>query len=468
MSHVIIGGGIAGLSTAFYLSKQTGVSRIVVLESSKRLGGWIDTTRNGDGTIYEHGPRTIRPKGPQGANTLELVETLGLTDRVRAVKAGHPSTINRMVCVDGALHKLPSSYNSLFKRLPPFKKALVLAGLQELRAPVKRGEDTPIFEFISRRFGEDIAQYAVDPLVRGICAGNARELSVHFIASYLHEKEQADGSFIKGYLKDSAKAWFSPTPETVAQKSDLARLAKSEKWAVWGLEGGLETLTEALAQHLKEKGVEIFTEAQVQNITFKGGTCIVNSGSSLTCDKLTLALPSFAAATLTNDISPELSDALAEIPYVDVAVVNLEFKGDILKEEGFGFLVPSNQPQPILGCIFDTCTFKQGRRTILTVMMGGAWFNSLLKGKSELEIETLALETVSKVLNFKEQPVRSKTMILKQCIAQYTVGHTRRVRTARDIIREKGLPLSIVGSSYDGVGINDTIMSARNSVESTA
>ena len=72
--------------------------------------------------------------------------------------------------------------------------------LQELRAPVKRGEDTPIFEFISRRFGEDIAQYAVDPLVRGICAGNARELSVHFIASYLHEKEQADGSFIKVIL----------------------------------------------------------------------------------------------------------------------------------------------------------------------------------------------------------------------------------------------------------------------------
>ena len=107
----------------------------------------------------------------------------------------------------------------------------------------------------------------------------------------------------------------------------------------------------------------------------------------------------------------------------------------------------------------------QGRRTILTVMMGGAWFNALLQGKSETEIERLALETVSRVLKFQDQPVRTRTKILKQCIAQYTVGHLKRVATARNIIQQGRLPLSIVGSSYDGVGINDTIMSARKHVE---
>ncbi|XP_023334507.1 protoporphyrinogen oxidase [Eurytemora carolleeae] len=433
MSHVIVGGGVAGLATAFYLTKQSGVKRITVLESSKRLGGWIDTTRNKDGILYEHGPRTIRPVGPQGANTLAMVQELGLSDKVRSVKLGEPSTINRMVYVNGELYKLPSTLISLFK-------SVVL------------------------RFGEDIAQYAVDPLVRGICAGNSREISVHFIAKYLHELEQSSGSVLKGYLKDYFKNKLFPIPKTKEEECDLVKLARSEHWSVWGLENGLTTLTEALKDKLLKLGVEIFTDYKVQDLYFRKEVCMVNG--SIPCDKLTLAQPSFAAAQLLKDSSLplELHESLATIPYVDVAVVNLEFKGNILKNPGFGFLVPSNQPEPILGCIFDTCTFKQGDRTIFTVMMGGAWFNSLFKDKTQAEIECTALETVQRILKFQDKPTRSKTKILRNCIAQYTVGHLARVKTARDIINQGRLPLSIVGSSYDGVGINDTILSARRSV----
>lgn len=463
MSHVIVGGGIAGLSTAFYLLKQAGTKRIVVLESSKRLGGWIDTTRNEDGIIYEHGPRTVRPAGVQGANTLAMIEELGLTDRVRSVKYGEPSTTNRMIYTQGKLHKLPSTLLSVFMNLPPFEKPLVLSLIRELRAPVKKGSDTPLFEFISRRFGEDVAQYAVDPLVRGICAGNSREVSVHFIAKYLHQLEQRSGSIVKGYAADYLKGLMFPPPKTQAENCDLVKLARLEKWAVWGLENGLTTFTETLVDYLREKGVEIFTDTQIQDIHVRGSSCIVNAGSTIICDKVTMAQPSFAAAQLCKDVSPDLSRSLSSIPFVDVAVVNLEFKGNILSEEGFGFLVPSNQPEPILGCIFDTCTFKQGNRTLLTVMMGGAWFNQLFKTKTQEELEAIALSTVSSILNIAQSPVRTKTKILRECIAQYTVGHLERVAAARTAISQDALPMSLVGSSYDGVGINDTILSARNS-----
>ena len=94
MSCTVLGGGISGLAAAHYLSKLPHVKEVVVLESTKRLGGWINSTRE-DGLVYEHGPRTVRPPGPQGANTLNLVQELGLVDKVKPIKYGHPATINR-------------------------------------------------------------------------------------------------------------------------------------------------------------------------------------------------------------------------------------------------------------------------------------------------------------------------------------------------------------------------------------
>jgi len=464
MSHVIIGGGIAGLSTAFYLLKQSSVKRIVVLESSSRLGGWIDTTRNKDGTIYEHGPRTVRPVGPQGANTLQMIQELGLVDRLRSIKYGHPSTTNRMILKDGKLHKLPADLISQFKRLPPFQNPLAFYILKEMIRPAPKDSDVPLFEFIRRRFGEDVANYAVDPLVRGICAGSSKEISVHFIAKYLHALEQKHRSIVKGYMIDWMKYKMFPETMTEAQNCDIVKQARSERWSVWGLENGLTTFTEHLEKYLRDRGVEIYTDYDIKNIKVSEGSCIVEGDKTLICDKLTLALPAFEAAKLTSGLNTELSSKLEAIPFVDVGVVNIMFKGNILKNEAFGFLVPSNQPEPILGCIFDTCSFRQGNCTILTLMMGGAWFKQLYANKSKEEMVETGMKTVSKLLGITETPIDIKAKVLRQCIAQYTVGHLDRVNKARQIINKEKLPMTIVGSSYDGVGINDTILSARKSV----
>ncbi len=95
MSFTVLGGGVSGLAAAHYLTKLPTAKEIILVESSKRLGGWINTSRHDDGVMFEHGPRTVRPAGPQGANTLELVEELGLADKVKPIKYGHPATVNR-------------------------------------------------------------------------------------------------------------------------------------------------------------------------------------------------------------------------------------------------------------------------------------------------------------------------------------------------------------------------------------
>ena len=97
---------------------------VTVYEATSRLGGWIQTTKQND-LILEHGPRTIRPVGPQGVNTLELIENLGLTSKIKPIPYGHPSTKNRMIYVDGKLMKLPTSMKNLFIKQEPFDRYIL-------------------------------------------------------------------------------------------------------------------------------------------------------------------------------------------------------------------------------------------------------------------------------------------------------------------------------------------------------
>eukprot|EP00090_Calanus_glacialis_P005667 TRINITY_DN14382_c0_g1_i1.p1 TRINITY_DN14382_c0_g1~~TRINITY_DN14382_c0_g1_i1.p1 ORF type:complete len:468 (+),score=114.37 TRINITY_DN14382_c0_g1_i1:50-1453(+) len=464
MTLCVLGGGIAGLTAAHYALNNPAVKRIVVLESSSRLGGWIQTTRNPDGVLYEKGPRTVRPAGPQGANTLALVEDLGLADSVRPITYSHPSSTNRLVLVGGKLHKLPSTLSSVFRNLPPFSRPLALAVFKDLLSPRIKCEDTSLYEFVARRLGNDIAQYAIDPMVRGICAGDSKQVSVHFIAKYLHQMEQETGRITFGVARDYLKGLVVKPEVPMAEHLELVKQARGEKWAVWGLENGLESLVETLQKSLIDRGVEIKTGVSVENIALNNRQVVVSCDDDISCDKLVLALPAFKAAPLVQGISSELGSLLASIPFVDVALVNIEYKGKVLDHQGFGFLVPSNQPEQLLGCIYDSCTFPQGNRTVLTVMIGGAWYREMVGSKTADEVQIMAVEEISRILNIKASPVRCDTSILPQCIAQYTVGHRDRVEKARAVISKSDLPLALAGSSYDGPGINDTIVSAKNSV----
>ena len=467
MTLCILGGGVAGLAAAHYAVQSSVYGRIVLVEAASRLGGWVHTVRHRDGVLYEKGPRTVRPAGAVGANTLALVSDLGLEDRVRPVTYSHPSATNRLVLVDNKLHRLPSSLASLFKTLPPFSRPLALAALRDLAAPRVECEDCSLHDFVSRRLGPELAEFAVSSLVRGICAGDSREVSVHFIARYLHQLEQQCGRITLGVARDWLRGWLRPEVRTAEEEREIVKRARGEHWAVWGLENGLETLVETLRDSVTSQGVEIMTDVEVDALETDGPRLVLSAGglqSPLTADKVVLAVPAFQAARLVAGVSPQLSSLLAQTPFVDVAVVNMEFRGKVLDHQGFGFLVPQSQPQPLLGCIYDSCTFPQGNRTLLTVMTGGAWYQTMVGDRPAQEVEQEMVEEVRRILNISARPVRAHTSLLPQCIAQYTVGHTGRLRRAREEIQRSRLALALAGSSYDGVGINDTIMSAKHAV----
>ena len=148
---------------------------------------------------------------------MELIEDLGIEDKIIPIKYGHPATVNRMVCVNGQLHKLPSNFKSIFFRQPPFSRPLILAGVKEFFTPQKVCDDESIYSFVQRRFGTEVATFAIDPMVRGVCAGDAKAISAKaFVAGPMFNLEQNYGSVFRGMLKRKLKG---ESPKIVPSKS---------------------------------------------------------------------------------------------------------------------------------------------------------------------------------------------------------------------------------------------------------
>uniref|UniRef100_A0A6A7FRL0 Protoporphyrinogen oxidase n=1 Tax=Hirondellea gigas TaxID=1518452 RepID=A0A6A7FRL0_9CRUS len=459
----VLGGGITGLSAAYYLKHlQPHKGAVILFEASSRLGGWINSEILRDGTRLEIGPRTLRATGAAGANSLAMAHHLGLENKIIPVRYGHPTTRNRMIQVGGELHTLPSSLKTAFQTTPPFSKPLVLSLLHDLRAAKVSNNDESLYSFVNRRFGSEVADYIIDPLTRGVFAGNARELSVKSLGKVLHEYEQTHGGVVKGALMNL----FTIKKKDPLLKNELVRKARTEKWAVWSMTSGIGTLVDSLTNRLILDGVEIRKNSKVDTIKSDRGKMIIKCGSEISIvDHIISCLSSKDMSSIVG-LNFQLKSFLEKIPFVTVGVVNLVYEGNsIVKQAAFGYLVPSSEPSNVLGVIFDTCAFPQENKTVLTVMMGGYWFNSLFGyNPSKDVLLNAAILEVHNTLHIKTEPCSAKVSILQDCIPQYVVGHTEAVENARQLLIKDNVPMKLAGNSYDGVGVNDSIMSARNAV----
>ncbi|KAK7886688.1 hypothetical protein WMY93_026309 [Mugilogobius chulae] len=401
----VLGGGIGGLAAAHYLSRSAQPTKVIVLEASSRFGGWLWSNRRSDGAVFELGPRGVRPVGPVGRNTLNLVEELGLQSEVIPVTYSHVASQNRFLFVKGRLWKMPSGLSGLLKTTPPFSRPLLPQLLREVFVSRGKEEDESLHAFVSRRFGAELADIAVDSLCRGVFAGDCRKLSVRACFPDLHRAEQSRGSVLLGMLLGSGgRADVAP--------GLLAQRAQRERWAQWSLLRGVQSLPEALVVRLKEQSVELLCETPVRRLEDTG------TGWS-----------------------------------------------------GFGHLLPSSEDPGLLGVVYDSEFFPQHNSpdresTRLTVMMGGAWFQQVFGDPDQVDLDLLlskAVSAVSRQLGLSQSPVWSSVVLHRDCIPQYQQGTHTEAHAA--VHQRLGLPLSLVGSSYDGVSVNDVIFSGRTAVD---
>ena len=461
---VVIGGGISGLSAAFKLAENPR-NEVVLLEASRHVGGWIKTIRAKDGALVELGPRSLRTVGVQGKFTLDMVSRLGLDSEVLAVLPSNKAAGRRFIYTEKhGMVELPSGPSWLIKTKPPFTRPLLSAVIRELRTPPSN-KDESVHTVISSRLNKEVADYIGDPMCHGIFAGNAHELSFRACFPRFNHLIEKHGSLLRGMVKEKSDPVSADAPE-------LVKRAMRERWQFYTLRNGLSSFPERLAQKLKEVGVKVLTEHPCSHVTFSSnGAKVVTDGSeskSFHADHIISAVRSDVLASMLGQEHADLASMLCSIPFVDVGVVNVQYQNDVMPshyKEAFGYLVPPHVQSKVLGVVFDSSVFpslggshKSGTR--LTVMLGGHLFFKLYGDANKVDATVMtkaALESLQDHLGIKDIPIECITSIHQKCIPQYTIGHSERAANISAYLTKNDLPLTALGSSYNGASVADCV-----------
>lgn len=451
VDFLIVGGGITGLALGWYLKKRHGTTKsIKILEGADRAGGWIRTSHT-KGYLFEQGPRSCRTKGT-GVDTLQLIEELGLCDQVIAASK---AAQRRYLYVDGRLQELPRSLSSFLSS--PLMKGVIPALWNDFWLPRGDGSDETIAEFIGRRLSPEVAERLVDPLVSGIYAGDIHQLSMNSCFPEIYQYEKECGSLIRGMFR---------TKDTNAKvKSPFVHAWLKEP--IFSLKAGMGLLVERLQHHLNE---ELLLSTTVEGLSISENRVNVRcrGGTAWNADIVFLAVPARPAKNILF-----AGHASSRYPVEDatVAVVNMGWRNDVLKHQGFGYLIPSREKEKLLGVVFDSSAFPEQNtkmsKTRLTVMLGGSRHREIADMASD-QIEELALEGVQRHLGIYGQPDAMQTTVAREAIPQYILGHQAMVKELKDEVSRKFLGRVVLcGSAWHGVAVNDCIANAKRASQAS-
>ncbi|CAG8525318.1 702_t:CDS:2 [Paraglomus brasilianum] len=466
----ILGGGISGLSTAWYLSRSLPKScKITIIEASNRLGGWIQSRRHGEqGILFEYGPRTLRPGGLGGLAVLELIKSLNLIPSLITIPKTHPAALNRYIYYPDRLNKLPHSLLSLAPSLSrAFIRKAIPGILREPFVKPANTDDESITAFIARRFNSHIADNIMSAVIHGIYAGDANQLSVRSVFPSLYYYEHYYGSVLKGLMRGLKE---------VEDKKELERelgecvgdlINDMSKISIFSFKDGIQMIVDALERELRKKeNVAIKMGEKVVKLEIENEKAKVYTESSVFPSSHIIS--TLSSHILSRILTPTLP-YLSQTPSVTVAVVNLAYSNpSLLPVTGFGYLIPASIPNNIysaLGVVFDSDAVPSQDKvniTKLTVMLGGHYYYGMNSIPNEDELLSHARWVVSNHLGIREEPMLWNVTIQRECISQYQVGHLDRMRELHHSIRNMcGGRLSVAGASYLGVSVNDIVLNSR-------
>ena len=445
---IVVGGGISGLATAFDL-QQRGYT-VEVLEATQRAGGVIGS-RHRDGIMYETGPNSTLDTTPL-INT--LLADLGIAgERVDA----NAVAATRFIVRGGRLVPLPMSPQA-FLTTPVFSLGAKLRLLREpFIAMTPAGVDESIADFVRRRLGVEFLDYAIDPFVAGVYAGDPEEISVGAAFPRLLAIEQKYGSLIKGQIKGARER------KANAEKSKNAAMSFSFR-------NGMQALTDALARALPwiEFGVRV--ERVVRNAdgsmtveATRGGTPIARRARAAV-----IAAPAYAAAAMIAGPAPAAAQALAAIQYAPIAAVASAYRrpGVAHSLAGFGFLVPKKEQRTILGSLFSSSMFdgRAPEGTVLLTTFAGGRRNPEIAALSDEAVAQTAREELASLVGAVAPPLWQEVVRWPQAIPQYNLGHLDRLRYID--AAEAALPGLYFCANYrGGVSVGDCIKSAHATAE---
>ncbi|QNK87283.1 protoporphyrinogen oxidase [Sporosarcina sp. resist] len=459
---VIVGGGITGLSAAFYMQKEAREKGlpldVILVEASNRLGGKIQTVRR-NGFIIERGPDSflIRKKS-MGI----LAQDLGIEGELVKNATGQA-----YVLVGGELHPIPGgSVMGIPTEIGPFLKTGLFSLSGKLRAAgdfvLPRSNikgDQSLGGFFRRRFGGEIVENLIEPLLSGVYAGDIDHMSLESTFPQFYAVEKKHRSLILGMKKT--------TPKQLPQKDGHG--AKKEG-VFHTFRNGLETIVEAIEQQLEPgsvmKGVRI-DAIEAPGMVGEKTILEMNDGRKIEADAVILTTGHEMAGRL---FAPHgLLQDLREIPTTSVATVALAFPEEhvVQDKEGTGFLVSRSSDYSITAC---TWTHRKWPTTtpagkVLIRAFVGRVGDEAIVDLPDAEIEKIVLDDLGRVMNITGKPDFTVITRWKKDRPQYRVGHKQRIAAARAELESKFPQVKLAGASYNGVGLPDCIDQGRAAVK---
>ncbi len=466
---VIVGGGIAGLAAAYFLRDEP--VEVTVLEGSPRLGGKL-TASEVAGISVDAGAEALLRRRPEGT---ELISDVGLAGQLVL-----PGTTASGIWSRGGLHPLPPRQ---FMGVPADLDGLASSGVlspdglararQDLDLPATpRDGDVAVAAYVGARFGPELVDRLVDPLLGGVYAGRSEELSFE---ATLGPLAAAAGSHRS--LAEAASSLIPPPPPA-RPGPPPARPA-----VFTTLTSGLGALPAAVAA---ASGATVRTRATVRELarTATGWRLTVGSAADperIEADAVVLALPARPASRLLSGVpgTSAATAALAGIEYASMAIVTLAYPRSRFPaahgEPRSGYLVPAVEGRTVKAVTYSTLKWphlagpgvQSGRQDdpvdIVRCSIGRIGEESVLQ-RDDADLVALATAELAQETGAQGAPVDSRVTRWGGGLPQYTVGHLDRVAAIRDSVGAQP-GLAVCGAAYDGIGIPACIGTARVAAE---
>ena len=451
MKVAIIGGGLTGLSSAYYMGKAFPDWEIHVLESSNRWGGKVQTKRH-DGYVVEVGPDSYLAR--KTAMT-DLVKELGLGDTLVRNATGESYIYHQ-----GQMKPIPGgSIIGIPTEFLPFAMSSLLswsgklrAGLDIFKKPYPGHEDMSIDAFFRYHLGDELVDVLIEPLLAGIYGGDLKRLSLLGTFPEFRQLEQKHGNLVKGMMAMQGMRKQSGA----ATEGQFAQLT-----------GGLESLVDALVEQMP-KNVSLHTSTEVLEASYADKIYRVQTQNGTdSYDRLVITTPPKAYERFF--VGDEQFEDLRHMEQSSCAIVIMSLPKSAFTKplQGTGFVITRSTETPLTACTYISSKWPQTTpqdKVVLRVFLGKPT-DSTVDTHSEEELCELALSEIRNILKFTGNPEWMEVVRLQKSMPQYEVGHKDRIATIMDRVAQNYPGLALIGTPFKGVGMPDGIKQAYELVE---
>lgn len=470
----VVGGGIAGLSAAWSIvHDRGGAVEVVVFEADDRTGGKL---RAGEleGIPIDEGAESMLAVRPEA---VVLARSVGLAPAVV-----HPVTTTASIFSRGRMRQLPPG---LISGVPTDLRALAASGIISvpglLRIPLDHwlprtsiAHDISVGDLVATRVGTEVVRQLVDPLLGGVYAGRAEDLSLEMTLPALFRLLRRDRSLISAAQE--------------ARRTGAAPSGARRGPVFAGLVGGVGRLPQALTQRLTKRGVVIETAATVTSMRWSGGCWQLlvagddaESGPAggrsraVEADAVVLAVPAASAAMLLRNANPHAASVLDSVEYASVAVVTMIHRQDAIPAEPHisGFLVPESEGYRMKAATFSSRKWawmgrpggggsSRGRRRRVEVVRAsfGRHGDDDIVTRDDGDLVGLATEELHRMAGLPRRPVAARVTRWEHSLPQYAVGHRGRVARIRELLVDTP-GIVVCGAAFDGIGVPACVGSAQ-------